>query len=122
MNDQLAPAGAARSHRHRPRKAKPAPAEGGPPPETEFCYHAPNARQVFLAGSFNDWNPESLLMQRDAEGNWRLRLPLAPGHHEYRFIADGVWSDDPHACAYKPNPWGWCNCVVEVSPTASSGQ
>lgn len=85
----------------------------------EFSYFAPEATEVYLAGSFNDWNPTNLLMRREADGMWRLRLVLAPGHHEYRFIADGIWNDDPRACAYVPNQFGWCNCVVEVAPAAS---
>lgn len=86
--------------------------------EVEFSYEAPEAGEVFLAGSFNEWNVTSLPMSRDPQGVWRVRVPLAPGRHEYRFIADGVWNDDPRACAYVPNQFGWCNCVVEVQPTA----
>lgn len=87
----------------------------------EFLYVAPEAHEVYLAGSFNDWNPAHLLMRRDAEGVWRLRVVLAPGRHEYRFVADGIWNDDPRACAYVPNQFGWCNCVVEVAPAANPG-
>jgi len=45
-------------------------------------------------------------------------VTLAAGSYEYRFIADGVWNDDPRACAYVPNQFGWSNCVVVVQPTA----
>lgn len=88
--------------------------------EVEFKFAAPEANAVFLAGNFNGWNPTDLPMHRDSEGVWRLRVPLADGHHEYRFIADGVWHDDPRACAYVPNLYGWCNCVVEVSSGTSA--
>ncbi|MBI2497832.1 MAG: isoamylase early set domain-containing protein [Opitutae bacterium] len=95
--------------------AKPITRNPAETPLVEFTHEAPDAREVFLAGCFNEWNPTSLPMTRDAEGVWRLKIPLADGHHEYRFIADGIWSGDPHACAYVPNPWGWCHCVVEVA-------
>ena len=84
----------------------------------EFSYAAPEANEVYLAGSFNDWNPANLLMHRDQQGIWRLRVVLPVARYEYRFIADGIWNDDPRACAYVPNQFGWCNCVVEVVPVA----
>jgi len=89
--------------------------------EVEFSYAAPEANEVYLAGSFNDWNPTNLSMRRDPQGVWRLRVVLPAARHEYRFIADGIWNDDPRACAYVPNQFGWCNCVVEVAPTGSQG-
>lgn len=85
--------------------------------EVDFTYEAPEAKQVLLAGSFNNWNVDNLPMRQDQQGMWRVRVPLQVGRHEYRFIADGVWNDDPHACAYTPNEFGWCNCVIEVAPT-----
>lgn len=85
-------------------------------PGVEFSYEAPEAKEVFLAGSFNDWNVTNLPMSRDPQGVWRVRVPLPPGRYEYRFVADCVWNDDPRACAYVPNQFGWCNCVVEVGP------
>ena len=88
----------------------------------EFSHEAPEAKEVFLAGSFNDWNVTNLPMSRDPRGVWRVRVPLAAGSYEYRFIADGVWNDDPRACAYVPNQFGWCNCVVEVVPAQSESR
>lgn len=105
--------------RARSRKIKAAALASGPLRETEFSYHAPEARLVFLA-----WNPENLPMRREPDGHWRLRLPLAPGQHEYRFIADGIWSDDPHACAYRPNPGAgaiaWSKWRAEATAPAES--
>lgn len=91
-------------------------------PGVEFSYEAPETKEVFLAGSFNEWDVTSLPMSRDPQGVWRVRVPLAPGRHEYRFIADGVWNDDPRACAYVSNQFGWCNCVVEVLPAQSESR
>ncbi len=53
-----------------------------------------DAEKVFLAGNFNAWNPDELLMEKKAEG-WSLSYVLAPGNYEYKFIVDGQWMVDP---------------------------
>jgi 1,4-alpha-glucan branching enzyme len=76
----------------------------------------PTAKEVCIAGSFNDWHPSVTPMIRLGEGQWAKELALAPGHHEYRFVVDGQWADDPAATELIPNPFGTANAVVEVSP------
>jgi len=56
-----------------------------------FVFPAPAARQVSLAGDFNDWDREGAPMYKGSNGVWYLSMSLTPGRHEYRFIADGVW-------------------------------
>ncbi|MDA1276657.1 MAG: isoamylase early set domain-containing protein [Verrucomicrobia bacterium] len=80
----------------------------------EFRYEAPMAKQVHLAGDFNDWNFDGMPMHQDDRGVWRACVPLSAGRYEYRFIVDGDWQNDPHACGVVPNEFGSCNCVVEV--------
>jgi hypothetical protein len=53
-----------------------------------------DARQVILAGSFNDWNENALKMRR-TESGWKAELPLIGGKHFYKFIVDGNWMTDP---------------------------
>jgi hypothetical protein len=48
--------------------------------ETTFRYQG-SADEVWLVGSMTGWQPVPL--SRDG-GRWVLRLPLAPGRHEYR--------------------------------------
>ncbi len=101
----------------RPRGAPtsaPVPSVSAEVAGVEFKYEAPEAQEVFLVGSFNDWNVGNLPMPRDTHGVGRMRVPLAAGSHEYRFVADGVWNDDPRVCGYVSNQFGWCNCVVTV--------
>src|SRR5262245_16287269 len=50
---------------------------------TRFVCHAPEAKAVFLAGTFNGWSPEATPMTRDAEGNWSVAVTLKPGRYEY---------------------------------------
>lgn len=60
----------------------------------EFRIHRPEARSVFLAGTFNNWNPDHHPAVKDEKGIWRVRLALPPGEYLYRFIVDGKWEMD----------------------------
>jgi len=53
-----------------------------------------NAREVYLSGSFNEWNQRELAMQKTADG-WQLPYVLGHGNYEYKFIVDGKWITDP---------------------------
>lgn len=50
---------------------------------TLFKCDAPNAKQVFVAGKFNNWDPLATKMDRSTDGSWRTHLDLAPGRYEY---------------------------------------
>lgn len=78
-----------------------------------------DARNVFLAGSFNQWNPSATPMIHLAEGKWVTDLSLLPGRYEYLFFVNGnYWTSDPKARDYASNPFGGYNSVLEV-PTLS---
>lgn len=62
---------------------------------TEFLLHAPEASKIFLAGDFNNWNPEQYSMRKFKNGNCSKKLKLKPGRYEYQFIVDGNWCADP---------------------------
>ena len=79
-----------------------------------FRLDAPQARAVFLAGSFNDWDPVVRPLKRNAKGIWTTRISLEPGTHEYRFWVDGEWQDDPACQELQHNQYGTSNCVVRV--------
>jgi len=53
-----------------------------------------NARQVMLAGSFNNWHNYELPMHKTASG-WELQYTLGGGNYEYGFIIDGKRIADP---------------------------
>ncbi len=78
---------------------------------TQFAFAAPTARQVSLAGEFNNWDPKAGPMQKGTDGVWRLSVALKPGRYEYRFLADEVWCDDPAAKQKAANSLGTENCV-----------
>jgi hypothetical protein len=47
---------------------------------------APEAREVNVAGNFNNWHPEATPMKNTGEGNWAVRLMLRAGQYEYHRV------------------------------------
>ncbi|MBK8682476.1 MAG: glycogen-binding domain-containing protein [Bacteroidetes bacterium] len=73
-----------------------------------------NAKQVVLAGSFNDWNSSELEMNK-TEFGWQINYVLGPGIYSYRFVVDGNWMPDP-ANTFTENNTGYLNSVVIIEP------
>lgn len=68
------------------------------------------ASQVFLAGSFNNWDPTAQPMKKAKSGLWRVALRLAPGDYQYKFVINGTdWKEDPEAPDYVPDGYGGKN-------------
>ncbi|WP_229689073.1 glycogen-binding domain-containing protein [Puia dinghuensis] len=63
-------------------------------PHRFFLKGYTSARSVALAGSFNEWRTNDLLMHRTPEG-WELPYTLGPGNYQYKFVVDGKWITDP---------------------------
>lgn len=82
--------------------------------KTTFKLQAPEAAEVFVAGCFNEWDPTADPLQRGEEGVWACTLMLEPGEHEYRFVVDGVWWDDPVNSMRRQNDFGCENCIIVV--------
>lgn len=82
-----------------------------PPHEVDggilFRYYAPSARQVTLAGGFNNWGGTQgggrydpaidPMRDDDGDGVWETVVPLPPGRYQYKFVIDGGvrWEMDP---------------------------
>ena len=62
-----------------------------------FVCLAPEAKEVFLIGDFNDWHPTATPMKRQVDGSWATQVQLNHGHHHYQFLIDGKPSLDPRA-------------------------
>jgi 1,4-alpha-glucan branching enzyme len=75
----------------------------------------PGARQVYVAGSFNDWKPEKAPLMPKGNGRWVGDLTIKPGRHEYLFVVDGQWLADPNAKESVQNPYGGRNSILGVS-------
>lgn len=77
----------------------------------EFVFSAPEAREVFVAGEFNNWDARANPLKKDKNGVWNITLPLTPGRYEYRFLTDGKWENDAFCSGCVPNEFGCLNCV-----------
>jgi len=73
-----------------------------------------SAKRVILAGTFNNWNTNELVMGKTAEG-WKLHHNLAPGNYEYKFIVDGKWITDP-ANPYTSGSGDFVNSCLSFKP------
>lgn len=53
-----------------------------------------DAKEVFIAGSFNFWAPKNnpLIKQKDG---WTVELEMSAGSHGYKFVVDDQWILDP---------------------------
>lgn len=79
-----------------------------------FTVSAPQAKEVFVAGSFNAWDPKAQPMKRSGSGEWSTAVDLKPGRHEYKFIVDGQWCCEPGHDGPCP---GCVECVANVFGT-----
>jgi chromosome partitioning protein len=62
-----------------------------------FSVRAPHAREVKLAGDFNQWVPDrNVLTVRDDQGLWKKFVLLPRGSYHYKFLIDDEWKEDPH--------------------------
>jgi 1,4-alpha-glucan branching enzyme len=76
--------------------------------------HLGDAREAYVAGTFNDWHPRALPLVDRGGGRWEGELLLPPGVYEYLFVADGRWLPDPGAPESVPNPYGGENSVLRI--------
>ncbi len=79
-----------------------------------FEFHDAGAREVYVAGSFNNWDPAARLLKKSKDGTWTTTMMMTPGVYEYRFVVDGLWMDDPRNTERSPNEFGEHNCVICV--------
>jgi 1,4-alpha-glucan branching enzyme len=81
----------------------------------EFTFKSAPGREVFIAGTFNAWDPsKTKLTERDA-GLYRVSIKLPPGRHEYKFVVDGCWQTDPENPSGLLNDFGDLNSVITVN-------
>ncbi len=103
-----------------------------PPQEVKggivFRYYAPSARQVTLAGNFNNWGGTQgggrydpgidPMSDTDGDGVWTIVVPLPPGRYQYKFVIDGGvrWEKDPNNLD-TGTEGGIENSLIVVPPT-----
>jgi 1,4-alpha-glucan branching enzyme len=79
-----------------------------------FQTKAPPGSKVFVAGTFNNWDPCAKRLRRSGDGNYAGNLMLTPGRHEYKFVVDDEWMIDSENPQWVPNDMGSVNSVIEV--------
>jgi 1,4-alpha-glucan branching enzyme len=85
-----------------------------------FEFSHPTASTVCIAGTFNQWQPESKSLRSTGVGHWWKETALPPGSYEYCFVVDGQWMPDPLARESVPNPFGGRNSVLKVASSTEA--
>ena len=71
--------------------------------------------KVYIAGSFNNWDPTTHPLHHHPEdGVFKATLLLPAGTHEYKFVVNGVWHCDEKCPHRVPNAHGSHNSVVHI--------
>lgn len=86
--------------------------------KTSFNLKAPDARSVYVTGSFNDWSLDESCRMRLEKDEWVANVPLKPGVYKYQFIVDGRWKEDPSNPMQERNSFGDINSLIEVKANA----
>lgn len=68
-------------------------------PEVNFIYYGPEAKQVLLAGEFNQWGRGGQPIQMEPIGRtgflYHTMVLDEPARLEYKLVVDGEWQTDP---------------------------
>jgi 1,4-alpha-glucan branching enzyme len=71
--------------------------------------------QVFVCGSFNEWNATQFRMKNNGNGGpFKTKLLLPAGRHEYKSLVNCEWITDPNCPEQAPNDCGSINSVIVV--------
>ncbi len=80
----------------------------------KFQIKADKGAEVYVAGTFNGWNPKRNKLKYQ-DGSYSTSILLSKGRHEYKFVIDNVWCVDPECPEWTSNGLGALNSVVNVS-------
>lgn len=80
----------------------------------KFTYKNTSARNVYLVGDFNDWNPEADRFLKDQYGLWYIVKKLPPGKYVYQYSVNGKWGVDPSNPRIVYDMNGAVNSICEV--------
>ncbi|MDD5282282.1 MAG: AAA family ATPase [Candidatus Omnitrophica bacterium] len=83
--------------------------------EITLKVNAPGAKEVYLAGEFNNWKLDENSRMEQNNGCWSKSLNLNNGKYRYRFVIDGNWTEDPNNPAKQLNPYGAMDSLLEVT-------
>ena len=83
----------------------------------EFYLRHECASQVSLAGSFNHWAQDVLLMEPGNDGAWKITIPMLPaGKYHYKFyVDDKTWIEDVNNPFREPDGFSGFNSILVVN-------
>jgi 1,4-alpha-glucan branching enzyme len=80
-----------------------------------FTVRADPGSKVYLAGSFNNWDPLTReLTDKKKNGIFTAMFYLPSGTYEYKFVINGTWCVDPECSEWVQNDMGTLNSVCRV--------
>lgn len=82
--------------------------------EVSMAFDAPEAKQVYVVGDFNDWKLDENSLMSFENGTWSKRMNLVSGRYRYRFVKDGQWLEDPNNPNKTMNPYGQMDSLIEI--------
>ena len=71
-----------------------------------FEFTDAEAGEVFIAGTFNNWQPDTRPMHAVGNNRWVKEAVLPIGTYEYCLVVDGKFRPDPLAQESVPNTTG----------------
>jgi anti-sigma factor RsiW len=81
----------------------------------QFVCDFPDAKNVAIAGDFNQWDAKAVAMHKDASGKWVATVQLQPGAYQYQFIIDGSqFQPDPNNPIKIEDGFGGYNSGIEI--------
>ncbi len=82
----------------------------------EFYTQVDYASQVSLAGSFNDWAQDVLLMEPGINSLWKIEIPILPaGQYQYKFFVDEkIWMEDVCNPYREPDGFAGFNSILKI--------
>ncbi len=74
------------------------------------------ASQISLAGSFNHWAPDVLLLEPGKNGVWKIEIPMLPaGRYQYKFFVDDrSWIEDVNNPYREPDGFSGFNSILII--------
>lgn len=81
----------------------------------QFIYNEPYAKEVKIAGDFNDWVPDKgVTTMKTKDGTWKKIINIPAGNYQYKFFIDGEWMEDPINPNVVTNRFGSYNSVLII--------
>jgi hypothetical protein len=83
--------------------------------QVRFSIRSPQAHSIAMAGDFNQWQEQPLVLNDSKEGLFSTELLIPPGSYSYAFIVDGKnWMPDPGSYQTVPDGFGNQNSLIHL--------